>query len=282
MTDSALVSTEWLAAHLRDPELRVLDASWYLPSAGRDPRAEYADAHVPGARFFDVDAVADASSPLPHMLPSAEDFAAAMRGLGVREGDHVVVYDGLGVVSSARAWWTLRAFGHPRVSVLDGGLPKWRAEGRPVTDEVPTALPSAYRAELQPHLLAELDEVRRFVDTAPASILDARPRGRFEGTEPEPRPGLRGGHMPGARSLPWASLLTEAGTLAPRARLAELVRDSGVDTSRPVVTTCGSGITAAMLALALFELGHPDAKVYDGSWAEWGARKDTKVAEGPA
>ena len=272
MPSSALVSTAWLHDHLDDPDVRILDSSWYLPAAARDPHAEHARAHIPGARFFDIDAVADHTTALPHMLPSPEDFAAAAAAL-----HHVVVYDGAGVVAAARAWWTFRAFGHAAVSVLQGGLPKWQAEGRPLTADAPTSVPVRYRAAPRPSLVRTLAEVRAIVAAGGAQLVDARSEGRFRGEAPEPRPGLVGGHIPRSLNLPFEGLLDPQGGLRPTPELRARFTGAGVALEAPVVTTCGSGITAALLALALFELGRPDVPVYDGSWAEWGGRDDTEI-----
>jgi thiosulfate/3-mercaptopyruvate sulfurtransferase len=273
-----LVSTEWLAKHLGAPDLRVLDGTWHMPQLKRDARAEFAKAHVPGAVFFDIDAIADHSTTLPHMLPAAEAFAEAVGALGIGSGDRVVVYDVRGVVSAARVWWTFRVFGHDAVAVLDGGLKKWRAEGRPVESGSAASPRRTFTARPRPELVRDLDAMRANLTSRGAQVLDARSAGRFAGTEPEPRAGLRGGHIPGSLNLPYETLYRADGTLKPPDELAGAVGAAGVDLGRPVVTTCGSGVTASVLALALYLLGRQDVAVYDGSWSEWGGRTDTPVA----
>jgi thiosulfate/3-mercaptopyruvate sulfurtransferase len=273
----ALVSTEWLAAHLRDPDLRVLDGSWHMPQTRRDPRAEFLAAHLPGAAFFDIDGIADRTTPLPHMLPTPEVFADAVGALGVGTGDRVVIYDTRGVVSAARVWWTFRAFGHDAVAVLDGGLPKWTAEGRQLESGEPKPERRVFRATQRPGVVRDLAAMRDNLTTQREQVLDARSAGRFAATEPEPRAGLRGGHIPGSLNLPSDTLLRSDGTLLPPGDLRKRFEAAGIDFARPVTTTCGSGITASVLAFALHLLGHPRVAVYDGSWTEWGGRADTPV-----
>lgn len=273
----ALVDTEWLAVHLGDPKLRILDGSHHLPTTGRNARAEYEKAHIPGARFFDIDAIADPDTDLPHMLPSAEKFAADVGRLGIGNDDKVVVYDTVGTTGAARVWWTFRAFGHRDVAILDGGLPKWLAEGRPVTDEAPQPTPQTYRATLHPELVRDLEQVRRNIDEGREQILDARSAGRFQGTEPEPRVGLRGGHIPGSFNLPFPLLFNQDRTFRSADELRRAFEGAGVDLGRPIVTTCGSGVTAAVLAFGLYLIGRTDVAVYDGSWSEWGGRADVPV-----
>jgi thiosulfate/3-mercaptopyruvate sulfurtransferase len=278
MTDP-LVGTDWLAKHLGEPDLKVVDATFYLPHLKRDARAEFEQAHIPGAIFFDIDAIADHSVPLPHMLPDAQAFADAVGALGIGNGDRVVAYGGRGLIASARVWWTFRVFGHDRVAVLDGGLAKWKKEGRPVEPGVPAPAPRRFAATFHEELVADLDRVRAVLERRDAQIVDARSRGRFTATEPEFRPGLRGGHIPGSMNLPYNELFrAEDDAMLPAEEVRGAFSRAGLDLARPVVATCGSGVSAAVLALALYRLGRRDAAVYDGSWTEWGGRPDTPVA----
>jgi thiosulfate/3-mercaptopyruvate sulfurtransferase len=275
-----MVSTAWLADHLTDPAIRIIDASWFMPESPRDPNAEYAAGHIPGSVRFDIDALSDHAGQLPHMLPTGPDFAMAMRRLGLESDSTVVVYDSVGVFSAPRAWWTLRAMGHETTFVLDGGLPLWISEGRPVETGWREPRHGAFKAHPAPALVRNLTAVRAALKDRSAQVLDARAADRFRGEAPEPRPGLRGGHMPGAINIPWASV-TEDGRVLPIERLRSVFLDAGVDPTAAIITTCGSGVSACVLALALARLGRTDAAVYDGSWSEWGAHPETPVVTGP-
>lgn len=277
-TMDALVSTGWLTAHLGEPDLRVVDATWYLPHLKRDARAEFAQAHIPGAVYFDIDAIADRNTTLPHMLPDAEQFARAVSALGIGSGDRHVAYGGRNMIASARVWWTFRVFGHAPVAVLDGGLPKWRAEGRPLESGTPQPAPRHLTARFHPELVRDLQQMRANLERRVEQVLDARSRGRFAGTEPEFRPGLRSGHIPGSLNFPYDRLFrADDGTLVPRDALRQAFEGSGIDLAKPAVMTCGSGVSAAVLAFGLHLLGRPDVAVYDGSWTEWGSYPDTPV-----
>lgn len=275
-----LVSTDWLAEHMSAPDLVVVDGSWYLPPMNRDPKAEYRENHIPGAVFFDIDEIADTTSDLPHMLPRPEKFSSRMRKLGIGDGQRIVVYDGAGLYSAARVWWTFRVMGVADVAVLDGGLPKWLAEDRPVEAGPVSRQERHFTARLDHGAVRDAEDVLRSLKNGYETVLDARPAGRFAGTEPEPREGVRGGHMPGSLNLPWDALLTEDGVLKDNAELKSAFNAIGVNRRTPVVTSCGSGVTAAILVLALQILGNRQASVYDGSWSEWGGRDDLPVVTG--
>jgi thiosulfate/3-mercaptopyruvate sulfurtransferase len=277
-----LVSTGWLAAHLDDPDLRILDASWYMPATGRDARAEYDEGHIPGARFFDIDEISDARSDLPHMAPPPEKFIARLRAMGVGDGHQVVVYDGAGLFSAARVWWLFRLMGKQDVAVLDGGLPKWRAEGRPLDDLPPFVRDRHMTVQRQAHLVRDVTQVAAAAKLNDHEILDARSPGRFAGAEPEPRPGMRAGHIPGSKNVHYATLLNADGTMKDPNALRDVFAAAGADLSKPVITTCGSGVTAAIISLALERVGHKDHSLYDGSWSEWGMYRDLRVATGEA
>lgn len=283
MTQSSrfVVSSEWLEGELGSPDLRIVDASFYLPAQKRDADAEYAAGHIPGAVRFDHDKIADHSTDLPHMVPSPAAFAEAVGKMGISETDRIVIYDGPGIFSAPRGWWLFRVMGAQNVFVLDGGLDGWRREGRPLETIVPTPEERLFTPALQPEKVIDLETMRLIVDAGTIQIADARGAARFEGTEPEPRQGLRSGHMPGARNLP-SNLFSAEGKLKPVPELRAILEGAGLDLDRPVVTSCGSGVTAAIITLALHSVGHEDNALYDGSWTEWGGRSDTPVVTGPA
>jgi thiosulfate/3-mercaptopyruvate sulfurtransferase len=276
-----LVSTDWLARHLRDPDLRVLDASWYLPAMNRDAKAEYAAAHIPGARFFDIDEISDQRSSLPHMAPPPEKFISRMRTMGVGDGHQVVIYDGAGIYSAARVWWTFRLMGKTDVAVLDGGFRKWQAEGREIEDMPPVIRDRHMTVSRQNHLVKDVTQVAHAAKLGEAEILDARSAARFRGEAPEPRAGLRSGHIPGSKNVPFGEVLNADGTMKSPAELKAVFEAAGVDLKKPAITSCGSGVTSAVLNLALERIGHRNHALYDGSWAEWGMYDDLRVATGP-
>jgi thiosulfate/3-mercaptopyruvate sulfurtransferase len=277
-----LVSTSWLASHLKDPDLRVIDASWYMPADNRDARAEYEAAHIPGARFFDIDEISDHRSELPHMVPPVEKFMSRMRAMGVGDGHQVVVYDGAGLFSAARVWWLFRLMGKTDVAVLDGGFPKWRAEGHPVEDMPPVIRDRHMTVQRQNHLVKDVTQVARAAKLKDHEIIDARAAERFRGEVEEPREGLRSGHIPGSRNLPFGELLKDDGTMKDTDALKAAFEAAGVDLKKPAITSCGSGVTAAILSLALERIGKTDHAVYDGSWSEWGMYDDLPIATGEA
>ena len=279
-TSLFVVSFDWLQQRLCETNLRIVDASWYLPAQNRDAKTEFAAARIPGAVYFDIDAIADQTSGLPHTLPSAEQFSAAVGAMGISETDTIVVYDAPGMFSAPRVWWMFRTFGAKNVFVLDGGFDKWKTEGRPTeTSEISKIKAVIFKPLLNQGAIANFDEMMRIVETGDTQIADARGAGRFEGRDPEPRAGMRSGHMPGARNVPF-SALSEGGRLKPLPALKLVLEAAGVDLERPIVTSCGSGVTAAVITLALQSLGHHDNKLYDGSWSEWGGRDDTSVVTG--
>ncbi len=277
-----VISADWLAEQLENPDLRVVDGSWYLPGEERDAVAEFEAGHIPGAVYFDIDRIADTSSPLPHMLPDAAQFAAAAGGLGLANDNVIVVYDGMGLFSAARVWWMLSVFGARRVRVLDGGLPAWKAAGGALQSGPAQPQPATFFATLDKAAVCGLDDVQAVLRTGAASVVDARSSSRFDGSMPEPRPGCRSGHMPGARSLPFTEVLDAEKRLRNPAEILSHFAEAGVDLTRPVVTSCGSGVTAAVLNLALARAGKHDVAIYDGSWAEWGTSQNTQIATGGA
>ena len=277
-----LVSTEWLEAHLKDPDLRVLDASWFLPAMNRDAKAGYAEAHIPGARFFDIDEISDNRSELPHMAAPIEKFVSRMRAMGVGDGHQVVVYDQAGIFSAPRVWWNFRLMGKMDIAVLDGGLPKWIAEGRETEYLPPMPRDRHMTVQRQAHLVKDVTQVAHASKLGDHEILDARPHGRFIGQDDEPRPGLRKGHIPGAKSIPWDSLLNADATMKSPDDLRALFAAAKVDLAKPAICSCGSGVSAAMIALALERVGHQNWSLYDGAWAEWGMYNDLRIATGEA
>ncbi|WP_426125357.1 3-mercaptopyruvate sulfurtransferase [Pararhizobium sp. PWRC1-1] len=274
-----VVSADWLQQRLTDPLVKVVDAAWYLPAQKRDPKAEYAAGHIPGAIFYDQDAIADLTSGLPHTIPSPESFAESVGKLGISENDTIVVYDGPGIFTAPRVWWLLRSMGAKSVFVLDGGIDGWKAESRPVTTDVPQPKPATFHPTFNAEAVSSFAQMRDIVATGSRQIADARGAARFTGEEAEPRAGMRSGHMPGAKSLP-SGVFSTGGKLKSLDALRETIEAAGIDLDKPVVTSCGSGVTAAIIMLALQSLGHTDNTLYDGSWSEWGSRADTPVVTG--
>jgi thiosulfate/3-mercaptopyruvate sulfurtransferase len=277
-----LVSTNWLAAHLNDPDLRILDASWYMPADNRDPKAEYDEAHIPGARFFDIDDISDQRSDLPHMVPPVEKFMSRMRAMGIGDGHQVVVYDGAGLMSAARVWWHFRLMGQPNIAVLDGGLPKWQAEGHEIEDMAPMVRDRHMMVRVQNHMVRDVTQVSAAAKLGDHEIIDARAGARFRGEAAEPREGLRSGHIPGSRNVPFVDLLNADKTMKNPDALRAVFETAGVDLSKPAITTCGSGVTAAIISLAMERIGKSDHSLYDGSWSEWGAFPTLPIATGDA
>ena len=275
-----LVSTQWLAAHLKDPDLRVLDASWYLPGSKRDPFAEYQAAHIPGARFFDLDDVSDHRSDLPHMVPPVEKFMSRMRAIGVGDGHQIVVYDGAGLFSAPRVWWLFKLMGQMDIAVLDGGFPKWQAEGHPVEDLPPILRDRHMMVRRQNQMVKDVTQVSAASKLGESEIVDARSPGRFYGKDPEPRPGLRAGHIPRSKNVFYKDLLNADDTMKSPDEMRQVFLEAGVDLDKPVITSCGSGVTAAILSLGLTRMGKTDHSLYDGSWTEWGMFPTLPIATG--
>ena len=279
-----LVSTDWLAAHLDHPDLRLFDATYFLPHLKRDADQEFLTRHIPGALRFDIEAISDLNDPLPHMIPTPDAFAHAVTALGVSNASPIVAYDALGVMSAARVWWMFRLYGHDQVAVLDGGLPKWLREGRPTIGgaAAPHASATAFKPAFRPAMVRAVSAMQANLTAATEQVIDARSAGRFEGRDPEVRPGLRSGHIPGSINLPYTDIQTAEGVMLPAAEIAAKFKAAGLKPGAPVVTSCGSGVTACVLALGLKQIGHEPVAVYDGSWTEWGGRADLPLATGPA
>lgn len=277
-----LVSTEWLHSQMENPNLRIIDASWYLPAQERDPYAEFLDQHIPGAVFFDIDQISDPNTNLPHMVPPVELFVSRMRGLGIGNAHQIVVYDGMGLFSAARVWWLFRLMGIENIAVLDGGLPKWQAEGLPTTQDISTHPRAHLSVHFQPQRVEACDQIKEYSETGARQIVDARAAARFRGKQPEPRAGMRSGHIPSSRNVFFQDLLTSDKTMKPTEDLRQVFLQAEVDLDQPIATSCGSGVTAAVLSLALERLGHRDHSLYDGSWSEWGQMNGPEIETGEA
>ena len=276
-----LVSTDWLEAHLGSPDIAIIDASWHLPTANRDAKKEFREGHIPGAQFFDIDELSDTTSSLPHMLPSPEKFSSRMRKMGIGDGKRIIAYDSVGLFSAARAWWMFKVFGHEDVAILDGGLKKWNAEGRPLEDgPAVNTQERHFTARVRGSMVRDMKEVAAALKSGAAQVADARSGTRFRGEEVEPRPHVRAGHMPGAKNVHYASLLNADGTLKSPEGIRKAFEAAGIDLTKPVITSCGSGVTAAILSLGLTLIGARDHTLYDGSWTEWGGTEGNPVATG--
>ena len=273
----SLVSTDWLASHILAPDVRVVDASWYLPADNRDPVAEYDEAHIPGAVRFDINEIADTDSDLPHMMPSPEKFSSRMRKLGIGDGNRVVIYDGGSMMAAARAWWMLRTFGHDDVAILDGGFNKWKAEGRALEDLPPTPRERHFTARLNSTMIRYVDQMLANIDSKKEQVVDARAQARFDGVAPEPRAGMRSGHIPGSVCVPFIEVIDDNKTMLPATDIKQAFDSAGLDLKKPIVATCGSGVSASMLVFALHLIGQRQNAVYDGSWSEWGGRDDLPI-----
>lgn len=278
VNENALVDTAWVAAHLDDPQVRIVDGTWHLPPTGRNGRVEYDEAHIPGAVYFDIDAISDPENPLPHMMPSPEAFAAAVGAMGIANDHRVIVYDADGLFSAPRVWWMFRAFGHDNVAVMTGGFSAWKNEGRPVSAETPSPTAATFNARFNPNMVRSKAQISANIDSGAELVLDARAANRFAGNEPEFRPGVTPGHIPGSGNLPYSEIVdAEAGAFASSDDLRNAFDAQGATGVQPVVTTCGSGITACILGLAMHLIGRDDWAIYDGSWTEWGGSDDTPI-----
>ena len=273
----SLVTTDWLANHISAPDVRVVDASWHLPAENRDPATEYDEAHIPGAVRFDINDISDTDSDLPHMMPSPEKFSSRMRKLGIGDGNRVVVYDGGSMLAAARAWWMLRTFGHDDVAILDGGFNKWKAEGRALEDLPPTPRERHFTARLNSTMIRYVDQMLANIDSKKEQVVDARAQARFDGVAPEPREGMRSGHIPGSVCVPYIEVIDDDKTMLPATDIKQAFASAGLDMKKPIVATCGSGVSASLLVFALHLVGQRQNAVYDGSWSEWGGRDDLPI-----